>query len=142
MMPNLAPLVTDVQALVEGLELQKEVVLLDYMPQEDLPALYSAATLFVYPSYYEGFGLPVLEAMSQAVPTITAKMSSLPEVGADCVLYCNPNDVDELARVMKKVLTNEHMRSTLSRKGKERSEIFSWNRFVEKFLNIIKNKHV
>jgi glycosyltransferase involved in cell wall biosynthesis len=81
LMPNLAPLVADVTQLVEGLELEKYVTLLDWVPQEDLPALYKNAGVFVYPSLYEGFGLPVLEAMNQGVPVITSKTSSLPEVG-------------------------------------------------------------
>ncbi|EKD46418.1 MAG: glycosyl transferase group 1, partial [uncultured bacterium] len=68
LMPELAPLILDVEQLVEGLDLKKQVVLLGYVPQEDLPALYRSAKLFVYPSLYEGFGLPVLEAMNQAVP--------------------------------------------------------------------------
>lgn len=139
LMPELAPLITDVTATVEGLDIKKETAVLDFVPQEDLPALYRNAKLFIYPSFYEGFGLPILEAMSQAVPTITAKTSSLPEVGSDSVLYCDPTDVDELARMMKKVLMDEHMRKTLSAKGKERSTHFSWEKFVEKFLNIVRS---
>jgi glycosyltransferase involved in cell wall biosynthesis len=137
MMPQLAPLVTDVEKLVKDLKLEHDVRLLDYVPQEDLPVLYANASMFVYPSYYEGFGLPVLEAMNQATPVITGKNSSLPEVGSDAVLYANPSDVEELARVMKKVLTNENLRSTLSTKGKERAKHFSWDKFTQKMLNIV-----
>jgi len=139
MMPELAPLVTDVEALVEGLGLEKDAVLLGFVAQEDLPVLYKNATAFVYPSLYEGFGLPVLEAMNQGTPVITSKTSSLPEVGSDSVVYCDPKNVDDLAMVMKNVLTNNHLLAALSLKGKERATHFSWERFVEKILNIIKS---
>jgi glycosyltransferase involved in cell wall biosynthesis len=137
MMPRLAPLVTDVAALVKELNLEKDVVLLDWVPQADLPALYSNASLFIYPSHYEGFGIPVLEAMNQGIPTITARTSSLPEVGVDAVLYVNPADIEEIGRVMRKILTDEKMHETLSRKGRERGGHFSWDKFLQKFINII-----
>lgn len=137
MMPELAPLICDVESVVKGLELEKEVKLLGFVEQQDLPALYRNAAVFVYPSFYEGFGLPVLEAMNQGTPVITAKTSSLPEVGSDSVLYCNPNDVDDLAMVLKNVLTNNHLQAALSLKGVERAKHFSWNKFTEKTLNII-----
>ena len=140
MMPELAPLVTDVSAAVKGLGLEKEVSLLGFVAQEDLPALYKNASVFVYPSLYEGFGLPVLEAMSQGTPVITSKTSSLPEVGSDSVVYCNPKSVDDLAMVMKNVLMNNHLLGALSLKGKERSTHFSWDKFTEKMMNIIINE--
>lgn len=140
MMPELAPLIADVEASVKGLELEKEVDLLGFVDQADLPALYKNASVFVYPSLYEGFGLPVLEAMNQGIAVITSKKSSLPEVGSDSVLYCNPHDVDDLAMVLRNVLTNDHLRSRLSTKGKERAEHFSWDKFAHKFLNIIKEE--
>jgi glycosyltransferase involved in cell wall biosynthesis len=138
LMPKLAPLITDIEQLVEGLELRDRVILLDYVPQEDLPALYKSALMFVYPSLYEGFGLPVLEAMSQGTPVITSKTSSLPEVGCDAVLYCDPNKIEDLAMVMKNLMKNEHLRSALSAKAKERANHFSWNVFTEKVMNVTK----
>ncbi|EKD58623.1 MAG: glycosyl transferase group 1 [uncultured bacterium] len=140
LMPELAPLVCDAESLVKGLGLENDVVLLGYVQQEDLPALYHNASVFVYPSLYEGFGLPVLEAMNQAVPVITAKTSSLPEVGADCVLYCDPQDVDDLAMVIKNVLMNNHLQAALSIKGFERAKHFSWDKFIEKIINIIRQE--
>ena len=137
LMPQLAPLVCDVESLVKGLALEEDVVVLDWVPQEDLPALYRNAAVFIFPSHYEGFGVPVLEAMSQGVPVITAKTSSLPEVGADTILYCNPDDVDDLAMVMKNVLTSNHLQASLSLKGYERARRFSWNKFTGKTIDII-----
>lgn len=137
LMPQLAPLVTDVEQLVEGLDIKKYVQLLDYVPQEDLPALYCGASMFVYPSFYEGFGLPVLEAMNVGTPVITSKISSLPEVGGDAVLYCHPEDVDDLAMVMKNLIVNGHLKEELSKRGKARAAHFSWEKFAQKFLNIV-----
>lgn len=137
LLPELAPLVTDAEKLVKELNLTKQVKLLDFVKQEDLPAIYKNALMFVYPSNYEGFGMPVLEAMSQGVPTITAKTSSLPEVGGDSVLYSDPDDFHDIAMVMKNVLINKDLRETLSQRGKERSKNFSWEKFVKKLLNVI-----
>lgn len=138
LMPELAPLVLDAEKMVKELDLQKNVVLLDYVPQEDLPALYRSASAFVYPSKYEGFGLPILEAMNQGTPVITSKTSSLPEVGSDAVLYCDPNNVEDLEMVLKNLLNNNHLKVALSMKGKERATHFSWDKFIEKTMNIIK----
>jgi glycosyltransferase involved in cell wall biosynthesis len=101
--------------------------------------LYKAAEFFVYPSLYEGFGLPVLEAMNQGVPVITSKLSSIPEVGGDAVLYCHPEDEKDIAMVMKNLLVNKHLRHVLSERGKERAKRFSWDKFGEKLFRIIEN---
>ena len=139
LMPQLAPLVTDAEKLVKELNLTGHVKLLDFVPQEDLPALYENALMFVYPSFYEGFGLPVLEVMNCGTPVITSKNSSLPEVGKDAVLYCNPEDIEDIAMVIRNVILNEHVREELRRRGKERAQNFSWENFVEKFFNIVEN---
>jgi len=137
--PEMAPLITDVKKISRELNLTKEIKFIGFVPQKSLPAIYKNASMFVYPSKYEGFGLPILEAMNQGTPVITAKTSSLPEVGGDAVLYCNPDDIYELVMIMKNVLTNEDLRRTLSERGKERAKNFSWNKFVKKVLNIVEN---
>jgi len=138
LMPELAPLVTDAEKIIQTENLTGQVKLLDFVEQKYLPALYRNASVFVYPSLYEGFGLPVLEAMNQGTPVITAKNSSLPEIGRDGVLYCHSEDEKELGRVIKNVLLNDDLRHSLSRRGKERAAYFSWEKFAEKFLNIAK----
>lgn len=136
LMPELAPLVTDAEKLIKELNLTQHVKLLDFVPQEDLPALYKNALVFAYPSFYEGFGLPVLEAMNAGTPVITSKNSSLPEIGRDAVLYCNPEDEKDIEMVLRNVILREHVRDELRRRGKERAKYFSWERFVEKMLNL------
>lgn len=135
-LPSLS-LAVDAEKLVKELNLTKQVKFLGAVPQEHLPALFKNAMLFVYPSHYEGFGMPVLEAMSQGTPTITAKNSALPEVGLDSTLYCHADDTKEISQVMKKVLTDKHLRETMSQRGRERAKLFSWDRFVKRFYDII-----
>ncbi|MFA5961654.1 MAG: glycosyltransferase family 1 protein [Parcubacteria group bacterium] len=136
--PNLS-LAIDAEKLVKELNLTKYVKFLGAVPQEHLPALFKNALFFIYPSHYEGFGMPVLEAMNQGTPVITAKNSSLPEVGLDATLYCHADDTREVSLVMKKVLTDAHLRDVLSQRGRERAKFFSWDKFVGRFYNIIQN---
>ncbi len=138
LLPNLS-LAIDAERLVCELDLEKQVKFLKKVPQADLPALFKNALFFIYPSHYEGFGMPVLESMTQGTPVICAKNSSFPEVGSDSVLYCNSYDINEIARTMGKILKSEKMRKTLSERGFVRSGFFSWDKFVEKFYHIIEN---
>ncbi len=139
LLPQLAPLITDAEKLVRELNLTAHVKLLDFVPQEDLPALYSAASVFVYPSFYEGFGLPILEAMNQNTPVVTSRNSSLEEVGGDAVQYCHSDSVSDIAGAVKNVLLNKEHKKELVRRGKERSKYFSWNKFTDKMLEYFSN---
>ncbi|MFC1644648.1 glycosyltransferase family 4 protein [Patescibacteria group bacterium] len=130
MMPELAPLVTDVAGLVKDYELEADVRLLDFVSQEDLPAIYKNALFFVYPSEYEGFGMPVLEAMNQGIPVIAARNSSIAEVGGDAVVYFETENIDEMSRKIEDMVSNEELRVELSKKEKERARMFSWESFV------------
>lgn len=139
-LPSFLPLATDAGKILRELNLTKQVKLLDLVAQKDLPALYASAKCFVYPSFYEGFGLQVLEAMKSGVPVIAARNSAMPEVGLDSVLYCHPDDMEDLAMVMKNLLTKEFLQNELTRRGIERSKIFSWDKFTEKIINILKSE--
>jgi glycosyltransferase involved in cell wall biosynthesis len=121
---------------IKKLNLQNDVIFTGYVPDEDLPGLYNAADLFVYPSFYEGFGLPPLEAMQCGTPVITSNTSSLPEVVGDAGIMINPYDVDELANKMYEVLTNEKLRKEMSKKGLERAKLFSWKKCAEEHLKV------
>lgn len=139
LLPQLAPLITDAEKLVRELNLTAHVKLLDFVPQEDLPALYSCASVFVYPSFYEGFGIPILEAMRQGTPVVTARNSSLEEVGADAVQYCHPDNIPDIAGAMKNILLNKKHRKELIRRGKEKSKYFSWDKFTDKMIEYFVN---
>lgn len=122
----------DLLRLVRDLHLEKEVLFAGFIPLEKLPALYSAADLFVYPSLYEGFGLPPLEAMACGIPVITSNVSSLPEVVGDAAIMIDPHNVDDLEKAMYEVLTNESLRCDMVRKGLARAKMFSWEKQLKK----------
>ncbi|MCS7287390.1 MAG: glycosyltransferase family 1 protein [Anaerolineae bacterium] len=118
------------------LGLEERVHFTGYVPDEDLPALYSAADLFVFPSLYEGFGLPVLEAMACGVPVICSNTSSLPEVAGDAALLVDPTDVQALAKAIERALTDETLRAMLRAKGLERARMFTWEKTAQKTLEV------
>ena len=99
-----------------------------YVDDEDLPALYSLADIFCFVSLYEGFGLPVLEAMSCGTACIVSNTSSIPEVAGDAALYVDPEDTEDIAVKMLKAAENEALRADLESKSLERAKIFSWNK--------------
>jgi glycosyltransferase involved in cell wall biosynthesis len=107
--------------------LKSRVVLAGYVADEDLAALYSDARAFAYPSLYEGFGLPVLEAMQCGTPVVTSNVSSLPEVVGDAGLTVAPTDGDALKDALLKLIANDALAAEYSRKGLERAQTFSWD---------------
>ncbi len=134
---SLVPMITDVPNIIKELEISKKVKFLGFVEQKDLPALYKNAFCFVFASLYEGFGMPVLEAMSEGSVVLTAKNSSLPEVGADAVLYSD-GSVEDIARKLKKIILDKELRIRLSKKAKEQSKKFTWESFA---LSVIDNIH-
>ncbi len=125
--------------LIEVLEMIKNnplVTALGYVPDEDLVLLYNVATLLVVPSRYEGFGLPVLEAMSSGCPVVTAKKGSLPEVAGDASLYVNPDDVEDIARGIKEVYDDADLRENLIQKGYRQNKLFTWKKTAQETIRI------
>jgi glycosyltransferase involved in cell wall biosynthesis len=118
-----------------GLE-EDEVVLPGFVPDEDLPALYSAAELFVFPSLYEGFGLPPLEAMACGTPVVTSNTSSLPEVVGEAGLMVDPHDVRALREAMERALIDEHLRTELRTRGLEQAGRFTWEKTAQQTLEV------
>ena len=111
---------------------------LDYVDPDALPALYAGAELFVFPSIYEGFGFPLLEAMAHGVPSIAARSSSLPEIGGDAALYFDPRDARELQSLMQRVLTDRALRDDLAARGRARAAQFRWDRTAEQTLDVLR----
>lgn len=112
-------------------EHQSRLIFTGYVADEDLPALYSGALAFVFPSLYEGFGLPVLEAMACGTPVITSNTTSLPEVAGDAALSVDPMNVDDIGTAMSNVISDSSLRGELRRKGLMRATEFSWQRNAE-----------
>lgn len=107
---------------------------LGHVPDEDLPGLYRDAALFAYPSLFEGFGLPVLEAMSAGTAVVTSNVSSLPEVGGDTVRYVDPYDVASIREALAVLLRDSSERDRLAAAGRLRSRLFSWERTARETL--------
>jgi glycosyltransferase involved in cell wall biosynthesis len=121
---------------VQRLGLEESVRFAGYIEQEDLAALYSLATVFAYPSLWEGFGLPVLEAMACGTPVLTSNVSSLPEVTGDAALLVPPSDVDAIAERLTRLLEDEQLRRELSERGYRRAAQFSWERCARATLAV------
>lgn len=110
------------------------IVHLDYVPQGSLPALYACADLLVHPAFFEGFGMTVVEAMACGTPVISSNGGSLPEVAGDAALLFHPEDVPELAGLIRKVTGDRDLRRSLALKGLERVKSFSWERTAAEVL--------
>jgi glycosyltransferase involved in cell wall biosynthesis len=121
---------------VHSHKLHKHVRFLGFLPDDTLAALYRLADLFVFPSLYEGFGLPPLEAMASGTPVVTSNVSSLPEVAGDAAVLVDPYDVASIVDGMQRVLGDPALASDLRRKGLERARDFSWERSVARTHDI------
>jgi glycosyltransferase involved in cell wall biosynthesis len=150
--PALAPTLSDVQLVLAGkrgwlyddlfaqvtrLGLANRVVFPGYVEEADLPALLSGALALVFPSLYEGFGIPVLEAGACGVPVITSNTSSLPEVAGDAALLVDPHDVDAIADAMFRIATDAGLRAELDRRGRENVKRFSWEKCAQETLAVL-----
>jgi len=118
------------------LDIEQHVIFTGYVPEADLPALYSGADLFVFPSLYEGFGLPPLEAMACGTPVVCSNAASLPEVVGDAAITVDPYDVEGLAEAMQRVLTDTGLREELREKGLARAKRFTWERAAKETIAV------
>lgn len=122
--------------LIQDLHLQDRVVFTGYVPEEDAPALYSCAEAFVFPSLYEGFGMPPLEAMACGTPVIVSNTSSLPEVVGDAGILVDPHDIENISFEMDRLINDSEVRKTLSEKGLEQSRKFTWEDSARKVIEV------
>lgn len=126
---------------VKGLtDYQDKILQTGFVANEDLTALYCGATAFIYPSLYEGFGLPVLEAMQCGTPVITCNNTSLPEVGGDAVLYINGKDDNQTAQMLYKIYTDKDLAESLRNRGLNRAKEFDWQKTADVVINAVKNE--
>ncbi|MEW5952059.1 MAG: glycosyltransferase family 1 protein [Elusimicrobiota bacterium] len=125
---------TDIFKLAEN---RKDIIFTGYVNDESLVEYYNKSFLFVFPSLFEGFGIPPLEAMACGCPCVVSNAASLPEVCGDAAYYVNPYDVDDIAKGIEKVLTDENLRQDLINKGFENIKRFSWEKSAKKIIEII-----
>lgn len=126
----------DLSRVIDLSKKYKNIIRLGFVEDNDLVALYNAATVFAMPSIYEGFGLPILEAMRSGCPVVTSRGGSIPEIAGDAALYADPYDIDDIANNIKKVFFDEKMRNHLREKGFEQSEKFSWEKTAKQTINV------
>lgn len=117
---------------------KEHIKYLGYVTNKELPHIYNLATIFVYPTYYEGFGIPPLESFACGTPVIVSNVASLPEVCDDCVLYINPDKQDELKDAIEILLKDENLQEVLREKGLKQAQKFSWEDSARKHLELFK----
>ena len=113
---------------IKGLKLESRVIFTGFVSEEEKPFLIAAARVFAYPSLYEGFGIPVLEALACGIPTVTSNVSSLPEVAGDAALTIDPHSVAELASALEKLISDEPLRERLTRDALKQAAKFTWTK--------------
>ena len=126
----------ETKQLVADLKLEKKVRFLGRVSDLELAVLYSLADIFAFPSFFEGFGVPPLEAMACGAPVITSNTSSLPEVVGDAALTVDPHNIDELATAITRLLGDEQLREELRQKGFERAQLYTWPNSAQKMLEV------
>lgn len=124
---------------IENLKLRNNIIFTGYVPEQELKYFYKSAFMFVYPSLYEGFGLPPLQAMACGTPVITSNVSSLPEVVGDAAIKINPDSLDDLVKSIKLVYNDQDFRNLLIKKGLERAELFDLEIIAQNTLSIYKS---
>lgn len=126
------------EQLVQDLEIQDAVIFTGYVEDDVLPTLYAHAEAFVFPSLYEGFGIPVLEAFMYGAPVACSKAAALPEIAGDAACYFNPKNVEEMANVISQILCSGKLRKSLVDRGKEQVAKFTWEETARKTINVYK----
>ena len=121
---------------ITDMGLQKDVIFIGYVPEEELPKWYNASDLLVYPCLYAGFGLPPLEAMACGTPVISSNTSSLPEVIGDAGIMVDPDDINSMTQNMHEILINQDLQSKLIKKGLERAQTFTWDNAANETIKV------
>jgi glycosyltransferase involved in cell wall biosynthesis len=129
-------LYADIFDTVRTLALDEEVIFTGFVDDEDLPDLYRGAQLFVFPSLYEGFGLPILEAMASGVPVITSNVASMPEVAGDAAILIDPHDPKAIAAGIARILAEDQLRQEMIQKGLARARRFTWDSVAQQTLEV------
>ena len=129
----------EVHRIAEESGFAKDILFTGFVASEDLPLLYQAADLFVFPSLYEGFGLPILEAMACGTPVACSRISSMPEVAGDAAVLFDPEEEGSIASAIRSIITGTDLRRDLAARGLERSRQFSWARTAAQTLGVIRS---
>lgn len=135
----------ELKQLIRKLDIESHVHFLGYVEDEDLPYIYNMASIFVFPSFFEGFGIPILEAMACSTPVITANVTSLPEVSGDAAYLIDPHSPENIAKAIGDILSDEKLRNAMISKGYNRLQQFQWRESAEIFIdkiNTLQHNHL
>jgi glycosyltransferase involved in cell wall biosynthesis len=120
-------------------ELKHNIHFTGHLSLEELSLVMASASVFTFVPYFEGFGIPMVEAMQSGTPVLAGNLTSLPEVGGDAVLYCDPMNIEDIAAKLSLIANNEQLKAELTKKGLERSLLFSWDKSAEKVWELLMN---
>jgi len=129
-------LYNDVFGKIGNSPYKNDIIVTGFIDEEDRPYLYGLAKIFVYPSFFEGFGFPPLEAMACGIPTAVSNRSSLPEVVGDSAIMFDPQNTDEIALAIKDILEDSNLREALVERGLRRAKLFDWSKTADEFLDV------
>ena len=127
----------EIKKAIKTSEYKNDIILKSYISEKEKNELYQNANAFVLPSFYEGFGLPVLEAMNHGVPVICSKASSLPEITGNAALLIDPNDLEEIAKTINKVFSDNSLREKMIKRGFENVKKFNWEKCAKETFNTL-----
>ncbi len=125
-----------VKEAAKGFDLVITGETIPWIKKEEMPLLYNAATLLLYPSFYEGFGLPILEAMACGTPVITSNVSSMPEIGGKAALYVDPMEVGDISKKLKELIDDQQLQKQLQKDGLQRAKEFSWEKCAQQTIDL------
>jgi glycosyltransferase involved in cell wall biosynthesis len=128
-----------IEKAIKEMKLTKDVLFTGFIDEKDLPAVYHMSSLFAFPSLYEGFGLPPLEAMACGCPVVSSNTSSMPEVLGDAALFFNPHHVEEMSLAMRQMLEDENLRNRFRQKGLERAKLFTYEKMTNRILDVFES---
>jgi glycosyltransferase involved in cell wall biosynthesis len=126
----------EAKAVLKNAKNNSKIKFLHNISNKELINIYNESKLFIFPSLYEGFGFPVLEAMACGTPVVCSKSSSLPEVGGDAVVYCDPYNIKDIKEKIKLVVEDENLQNKMIQKGLKRAQVFSWEKSTEEHIKV------
>jgi len=129
----------EVNYVIQEFNLNQEVIITGWIPEEDLPYIYNGASAFIFPSLYEGFGIPLIQAMACATPVAASRAGSIPEVAGDAALYFDPESKSDMAEKMAQIVTDDNLRNELVKKGLDRVKNFSWEKCTKETLAVLES---
>ena len=127
----------DKQNSLKDVTYKEDILFLSYIPDDDMPVLYSCADLFLFPTLYEGFGIPILEAQACGIPVLTSRCSAMPEIGGQGALYVDPTNIDEICKGILSIINDSNLAAKLTQNGFENIKRFSWATSAQKLNEIL-----